>query len=270
MKVTTIPSLQDFLHIDADSHVYQLLLAKLQMGDPRNFDSRLYMCNEAFHYLDVETLGRLTESGLLPLYCFCVLIYGYSMLSCTAKPKNMTENQSTLHSSSSCSNKERTLNEDQKQFKSQDNCIMRKQENIETLNSEKSWEFQNLLHTEENGISGNLSSVLNGEVRRETSLKHCGEEESYGIISDRPDIAFFLGKLDKYSISSFFLILMIDFTRLLNRKTLYDSPYITSLPTKLWQTSLQVSQLWWVSLLCWSCGWKCSGCRWCVFWVELL
>ncbi|XP_037796711.1 probable C-mannosyltransferase DPY19L3 isoform X2 [Penaeus monodon] len=184
---------KDFLHIDADSHVYQLLLAKLQMGDPRNFDSRLYMCNEAFHYLDVETLGRLTESGLLPLYCFCVLIYGYSMLSCTAKPKNMTENQSTLHRSSSCSNKERTLNEDQKQFKSQDNCIMRKQENIETLNSEKSWEFQNLSHTEENGISGNLSSVLNGEVRRETSLKHCGEEESYGIISDRPDIAFFLG-----------------------------------------------------------------------------
>ncbi|ROT63546.1 putative C-mannosyltransferase DPY19L3 [Penaeus vannamei] len=86
---------KDFLHIDADSHVYQLLLAKLQMGDPRNFDSRLYMCNEAFHYLDVETLGRLTESGLLPL--------------------------------------------------------------------------------------------------RESSLSHCSEEESEGIISDRPDIAFFLG-----------------------------------------------------------------------------
>ncbi|XP_027231749.2 protein C-mannosyl-transferase DPY19L3 [Penaeus vannamei] len=185
---------KDFLHIDADSHVYQLLLAKLQMGDPRNFDSRLYMCNEAFHYLDVETLGRLTESGLLPLYCFCVLIYGFSMLSFIAKPKNVTENQSSPHSSSSCSDKEKTQNEDQKQFRSQeDNCMMRKQENIETLNLEKSQEFQNLLHTQKNGISGNLSNALNGDVRRESSLNHCSEEESKGIISDRPDIAFFLG-----------------------------------------------------------------------------
>lgn len=73
-------SFQIFLNIDADSHVYQLLLAKLQMGDPRDFDSQLYMCTEAFDYMDLETVNRLCESGLLLVYGIGILIYCISTL----------------------------------------------------------------------------------------------------------------------------------------------------------------------------------------------
>lgn len=72
--------MQIFLNIDADSHVYQLLLAKFQMGDPRDFDSQLYMCTEAFNYMDLETVGRLCESGLLLAYGLGILIYSISTL----------------------------------------------------------------------------------------------------------------------------------------------------------------------------------------------
>ncbi|XP_064092543.1 probable C-mannosyltransferase DPY19L3 isoform X1 [Macrobrachium nipponense] len=71
--------IKNFLNIDADSHVYQLLLAKLQMGDQRDFDSRIYMCNEAFMYLDSETVWRLLQSGMLPTYVLSVLVFGLSL-----------------------------------------------------------------------------------------------------------------------------------------------------------------------------------------------
>lgn len=202
--------LQDFLHIDADSHVYQLLLAKLQMGDLRNFDSRLYMCNEAFHYMDVETLGRLSESGLLPIYCLCVLVYGCSMLKSISKPKNMTECQSSLWSNSSCNNNGKTIDGDQEQSNSQNNCIMRKQESIENLNSGKSQELQNM-YTGGNGVCKSLSKALNGEVRRNSNLKHCDEMKSCGIIPERPDLAFFVGKHVTFFVFIYlpFLLLLI-------------------------------------------------------------
>ncbi|MPC69545.1 putative C-mannosyltransferase DPY19L3 [Portunus trituberculatus] len=69
-----------FMNIDADSHVYQLLLAKFQIGDPRDFDSRLYMCTEAFDYMDLETVGRLCDSGLFFAYGLGILIYSISTL----------------------------------------------------------------------------------------------------------------------------------------------------------------------------------------------
>lgn len=60
--------------------MYQILLAKLQLGDPRDFDSRLYMCSEAFAYLDAETLERLCETGLLPVYITGVMVFSVSVL----------------------------------------------------------------------------------------------------------------------------------------------------------------------------------------------
>ncbi|CAL4120536.1 unnamed protein product [Meganyctiphanes norvegica] len=67
-------TIKEFLNVDADSHVYELLLAKLQLGDKRNFDSRMYMCNHAFYYLDIETLNRLCGSGLLIVYFLAMIV----------------------------------------------------------------------------------------------------------------------------------------------------------------------------------------------------
>lgn len=67
-------AIKEFLNLDADSHIYELLLAKLQLGSIRNFDSRMYMCNQAFFYLDVETLNRLFGSGLLIVYFLAMIV----------------------------------------------------------------------------------------------------------------------------------------------------------------------------------------------------
>ena len=72
--------MQSFLELESDSHIYQLLLAKLQIGDMHNFDARLYMCNEAFNYLDFETIKRLSESSVLIVYCIGIFIVGVTII----------------------------------------------------------------------------------------------------------------------------------------------------------------------------------------------
>lgn len=79
--------------LDADSHVYQLLLSKLQMGNPTDFDSRLYMCTEAFDYMDSDTLGRLSQSGLLLVYALGVLLFSVSSLKIFLKPVEYKEEE---------------------------------------------------------------------------------------------------------------------------------------------------------------------------------
>ncbi|KAK4305152.1 hypothetical protein Pmani_022954 [Petrolisthes manimaculis] len=84
------------LKLDADSHVYQLFLSKLQMGDPKDFDSRLYMCTEAFDYMDSDTLKRLSLSGLLPVYLLGVFIFSVTSLKMFLKPVEYEEHKQEL------------------------------------------------------------------------------------------------------------------------------------------------------------------------------
>merc|ERR1719509_253119 len=51
----------------ADSHIFKFLRNKLSR-DPTDFESQLYLCNEAFKWLDWETYQRLTTSSALPAY----------------------------------------------------------------------------------------------------------------------------------------------------------------------------------------------------------
>ncbi|KAK3886747.1 hypothetical protein Pcinc_009123 [Petrolisthes cinctipes] len=88
--------LKVILKLDADSHVYQLFLSKLQMGNPRDFDSRLYMCTEAFDYMDSDTLKRLSLTGLLPVYLLGVLIFSVTSLKMFLKPVEYEEQKEEI------------------------------------------------------------------------------------------------------------------------------------------------------------------------------
>jgi len=63
------------LQQSADNHIFKFLKNKISR-DLTDFESQLYLCNEAFQWLDSHTYFRLASSSVLPLY----LIYGGACL----------------------------------------------------------------------------------------------------------------------------------------------------------------------------------------------
>ncbi|XP_074656424.1 protein C-mannosyl-transferase DPY19L3-like [Tubulanus polymorphus] len=61
---------------ESDAHVFKFVLKKLGMGDPRDFDTNLYICNGGFEFLPYDTFERLTGNLVLPFYIgtHCVLL----------------------------------------------------------------------------------------------------------------------------------------------------------------------------------------------------
>lgn len=56
------------LNLDADEHIFKFLLNKFGVGNPRDFDSRLYLCIEAFGFLQLDTYQRMSKYLAFPLY----------------------------------------------------------------------------------------------------------------------------------------------------------------------------------------------------------
>lgn len=56
------------LSLDADEHIFKFLLNKFGVGNPRDFDSRLYLCIEAFGFLQLDTYQRMSKYLAFPLY----------------------------------------------------------------------------------------------------------------------------------------------------------------------------------------------------------
>lgn len=56
------------IQIEADEHIYKFVLNKFGMGFSRDFDVRMYLCNGAFQFLPPDTLTRLSEGLVFPLY----------------------------------------------------------------------------------------------------------------------------------------------------------------------------------------------------------
>jgi len=57
----------------ADNHIFKFLINKLAK-DSTDFETQLYLCNEAFKWLDYNTYIRLTSSLVLPPYIIFTLI----------------------------------------------------------------------------------------------------------------------------------------------------------------------------------------------------
>jgi len=61
----------------SDNHIFKFIRNKF-VKDTSDFESQLYLCNEAFKWLDVDTYQRLLSSSALPLYML------YSLLCLTS------------------------------------------------------------------------------------------------------------------------------------------------------------------------------------------
>ncbi|ESO87300.1 hypothetical protein LOTGIDRAFT_107140 [Lottia gigantea] len=57
-----------FLQVDADEHIFKFLINKMGYGNPRDFDSRLYLCLDIFNMLSWSFYTSLTSGVVFPLY----------------------------------------------------------------------------------------------------------------------------------------------------------------------------------------------------------
>uniref|UniRef100_A0A8D0H8K4 Dpy-19 like C-mannosyltransferase 3 n=1 Tax=Sphenodon punctatus TaxID=8508 RepID=A0A8D0H8K4_SPHPU len=62
------------LNLESDEHIFKFLKAKFGFGATRDFDANLYLCEEAFGLLPLNTFGRLTDTLLFYAYIFVVFI----------------------------------------------------------------------------------------------------------------------------------------------------------------------------------------------------
>uniref|UniRef100_T1IWI9 C-mannosyltransferase DPY19L3 n=1 Tax=Strigamia maritima TaxID=126957 RepID=T1IWI9_STRMM len=67
--------IKTLLNIESDSHIWKFVFAKLGLENQRDFESRLYLCNEAFQPLDLATHRRLSRGLFLPFYVIIEFVY---------------------------------------------------------------------------------------------------------------------------------------------------------------------------------------------------
>ncbi|XP_072452264.1 protein C-mannosyl-transferase DPY19L3 isoform X3 [Chiloscyllium punctatum] len=66
--------LQKILGLESDEHIFKFLKAKFGFGATRDFDAKLYLCEEAFGLLPSDTFQRLLNTLILPSYILILVI----------------------------------------------------------------------------------------------------------------------------------------------------------------------------------------------------
>lgn len=61
-------------NLDADEHIFKFILSKFSVAHPRDFDSKLYLCIDAFAMLQFDTFERLTKGFVFPFYVAAHLV----------------------------------------------------------------------------------------------------------------------------------------------------------------------------------------------------
>ncbi|NXA34986.1 D19L3 mannosyltransferase, partial [Eudromia elegans] len=62
--------IKKILHLESDEHIFKFLKAKFGFGATRDFDANLYLCEEAFGLLPLNTFSRLSDTLLFYVYIF--------------------------------------------------------------------------------------------------------------------------------------------------------------------------------------------------------
>ncbi|KAK9392747.1 putative C-mannosyltransferase DPY19L3 [Crotalus adamanteus] len=62
------------LNLESDEHIFKFLKAKFGFGATRDFDANLYLCEEAFGLLPLNTFTRLSDTLVFCAYLFVLLI----------------------------------------------------------------------------------------------------------------------------------------------------------------------------------------------------
>ncbi|XP_064315583.1 probable C-mannosyltransferase DPY19L3 isoform X2 [Phalacrocorax carbo] len=63
-------TVQKILNLESDEHIFKFLKAKFGFGATRDFDANLYLCEEAFGLLPLNTFSRLSDTLLFYVYVF--------------------------------------------------------------------------------------------------------------------------------------------------------------------------------------------------------
>ncbi|CAF92201.1 unnamed protein product, partial [Tetraodon nigroviridis] len=70
---------QKTLQLKSDEHIFKFIKSKFGLGLTRDFDASLYLCEEAFGLLPLDTLERLAGTLLLYPYALTLLLLGGAM-----------------------------------------------------------------------------------------------------------------------------------------------------------------------------------------------
>ncbi|KAJ7419463.1 putative C-mannosyltransferase DPY19L3 [Willisornis vidua] len=67
-------TIQKILNLESDEHIFKFLKAKFGFGATRDFDANLYLCEEAFGLLPLNTFSRLSDTLLFYIYVFVLFL----------------------------------------------------------------------------------------------------------------------------------------------------------------------------------------------------
>lgn len=88
--------IKKILNLKSDEHIFKFLKAKFGFGATRDFDANLYLCEEAFGLLPLNTFQRLSETLLFYAYMFVLFVtvatasvVAFRNLSDSASPQSM-------------------------------------------------------------------------------------------------------------------------------------------------------------------------------------
>ncbi|OXB84002.1 UNVERIFIED_CONTAM: hypothetical protein H355_015513, partial [Colinus virginianus] len=68
-----IVNCKKILNLESDEHIFKFLKAKFGFGATRDFDAKLYLCEEAFGLLPLNTFSRLSDTLLFYVYIFILI-----------------------------------------------------------------------------------------------------------------------------------------------------------------------------------------------------
>ncbi|XP_054053544.1 probable C-mannosyltransferase DPY19L3 isoform X3 [Rissa tridactyla] len=66
--------IKKILNLESDEHIFKFLKAKFGFGATRDFDANLYLCEEAFGLLPLNTFSRLSDTLLFCIYVFVLFL----------------------------------------------------------------------------------------------------------------------------------------------------------------------------------------------------
>ncbi|NXJ06739.1 D19L3 mannosyltransferase, partial [Odontophorus gujanensis] len=90
--------IKKILNLESDEHIFKFLKAKFGFGATRDFDANLYLCEEAFGLLPLNTFSRLSDTLLFYVYIFILIpmtitaaIVALRNLSCSNQDQEKVE-----------------------------------------------------------------------------------------------------------------------------------------------------------------------------------
>lgn len=97
-----LPAVKKILNLRSDEHIFKFLKAKFGFGATRDFDANLYLCEEAFGLLPLNTFERLSDTLLFYAYIFVLSITVIAALIVAFHNLSDSTNQQSMGKTGKC------------------------------------------------------------------------------------------------------------------------------------------------------------------------